>query len=69
MLCKLWLEHFDIGGGQYLKPASFVTLDNYIDEFDFVKTMSPKEFDLFGDEDLVRRYSILGRICRRFEEL
>lgn len=53
MLCKLYLEHYDIGGPEEstLEPVTFSDLDDYIYSFEFVRVMSPSEYDLFAEGD------------------
>lgn len=45
-LCRLFLEHYDIGGPEYqtLDEVDFTTLDDYISNFDSVQVETPEDF-------------------------
>ncbi len=67
MKCNIYIQHFDQYGCSTMKHGTFSDIDNLIDTFDFVQVMSPKNFDLYAEEDWFGKTPIWNQFLKDFK--
>ena len=67
MHCNIYIQHFEQNDYSTMEHGTFSDIDDLIDTFDFVKVMSPKNFDLYAEEDWFGKTPVWNQFLKDFK--